>query len=318
MPASPPPPPTAEARPWGPQDGLLRRAVATGARLLRPAGSSPPPASRPAAAPTPPPAADASPSPGSPGLMAQRRAWADRLWGEALPVPGGAAEVLRLATLLPLAPEHTLLLAGLGARVAGEVVAGARGCFVSAHDILPLPAAAGRHGTTRRVTAARFAPAEAGFRTGYHQHALLLEPFRAGGTPAGLIRATAAALRRGGQLVLLELVAPADQRVAAEARWLTSEMRAAPPAEAAVTAALAAAGFEVHVLEDAAPRHRRAVLDGWSALLAALRAEPRPPAPPEAAALVAEAEAWLLRLRLLRDGRLRLLRWHASLARPPG
>jgi hypothetical protein len=36
------------------------------------------------------------------------------------------------------------------------------------------------------------------------------------------------------------------------------------------------------------------------------------PAPRAAAALVAEAEAWLLRLRLLRSGVLRLQRWHAT------
>jgi hypothetical protein len=46
-----------------------------------------------------------------------------------------------------------------------------------------------------------------------------------------------------------------------------------------------------------------------------MRGAPDRPSPAAAADLVAEAEAWLLRLRLLRDGRLRLLRWHASLAR---
>ena len=59
------------------------------------------------------------------------------------------------------------------------------------------------------------------------------------------------------------------------------------------------------------------MLLGWTTVLETLRAEAARPSPQAAAALVAEAEAWLLRLRLLRDGRLRLLRWHASLVRRP-
>ena len=50
----------------------------------------------------------------------------------------------------------------------------------------------------------------------------------------------------------------------------------------------------------------------WAALVRELAiAESRPP-PRAAAALVAEAEASLLRLRLIQQGRLRLLRWHAT------
>jgi hypothetical protein len=47
---------------------------------------------------------------------------------------------------------------------------------------------------------------------------------------------------------------------------------------------------------------------GWRVLMRDLD---RKPSAMEAAQLVAEAELWLLRRRLIRDGRLRMMRWHA-------
>ena len=118
---------------------------------------------------------------------------------------------------------------------------------------------------------------------------------------------------------MVDLVACDPPHDVTDARWLAAEGRdAAPPAEDAVPTAMERAGFAIHVVEDAGARHRQAVIEGWRNLLQALQDGDRPD-PPAAAALVAEAEAWLLRLRLLKEGRLRLLRWHASMmARPPG
>lgn len=311
-----PTPALPEARPWGPQQaGLLRRALEGGARLLGRGATKAPAQAAPAAAapaivsPSLPPAAAA---PSGPDLAA-RRAWADRLWGDGLSLPGGQPEVLRLAALLPLAPDSTLLLAGGGARAAAGIVSGARGCFVSAFDPQAEPPS-GPPKPGRKVTAAPFDPAAPGFRARYHHHAMLLEPFREGGSPAALLGATAAAMRAGGQLVLLDLVAR-EEGVAS--RWLESELRKPPPPEASVPRALADAGFQVNVVEDAGPRHRRAVMEAWAALLEALRTETARPSPASARAMVAEAEAWLLRLRLMEQGRLRLLRWHATMAQPP-
>lgn len=229
-------------------------------------------------------------------------------------LPGGAAEVLRLAALLPLAPEATLLLAGRSAAASGAVVTGARGCFVAAFDLDP-PAPGPPVPKRSKVTAAPFDAAAPAFRPRYHDHAMLLEPLRAGGMPAGLLAAAAAALRPGGQLVLLDLVArdgPAGHLVE---RWRLAEGRATPPPpQAAMTEALQRAGLHLHVVEDAGQRHGAAVMQGWQALLGALAAKKGRPSAAAAAALVAEAEAWLLRLRLLQDGRLRLLRWHASVS----
>jgi hypothetical protein len=298
----------AGALPWAPQGGFIQRGIEAGARLLR--GGAPAEAAPPAPAPPAPPPERAGPGP----RPCFRQAWADRLWGEGMALPGGADELLRLAALLPLSADSTLLLAGSGARAAAGVIAGARGCFVAAQEAGAAPAA--RPGPRSRVTAEPFDAAAPAFRARYHHHALLLEPLRAGGSPAALLEAAAAGLRPGGQMVLLDLVACGPPPGAAEARWLAAERRAAaPPHEATVPEALARAGFQVHVVEDAGRRQRDAVLAGWRALLLALRDDPARPGPAAAADLVAEAEAWLLRLRLLQDGRLRLLRWHASMIR---
>ncbi|MBR0679940.1 hypothetical protein GXW74_05535 [Roseomonas eburnea] len=293
----------------------MRRAITNGARLLGAAAPADEPAV--AAAPPRPVVAPAPPEPAAPRTT--RQDWADRLWGEGMAIPGGTTEVLRLASLLPLVPEATLLLAGSGARAAGAVVSGARGCFVAAFEPgAPVADAVAPRVPGRKVTATRFEAETPAFRRGYHHHALFLEPFRSGGTPEGLLQAAAQALRPGGQVVLLDLVARNAPTGTGETRWLAAEGRAAaPPAEEAVPAALERAGFVINVVEDAGQRHCRAVVEGWQALLMALRERPERPSAQAAGVLVAEAEAWLLRLRLLQDGRLRLLRWHASMVRPP-
>jgi hypothetical protein len=169
-----------------------------------------------------------------------------------------------------------------------------------------------RRRRSSRVTAEPFDAAAPAFRAGYHHHAMLLEPLRAGTAPDAMLAACAAGLRPGGQMVLMDLVACGLSAGAVEARWLAAEGRAEPPAEALLPAALQRAGFEIHVVEDAGRRHRDAVLAGWQALTLALHDQAGAPPAVQAADLVIEAEAWLLRLRLMQEGRLRLLRWHAS------
>ena len=68
-------------------------------------------------------------------------------------------------------------------------------------------------------------------------------------------------------------------------------------------------GFEVRVAEDISARHMRQVVGGWRRLLRDLKAD-RPDVA-HAVPLVAEAELWLRRVRLMRAGRLRRMRWLA-------
>jgi hypothetical protein len=287
------------------RDGLLRLARALPGRRGPTKPMAPPaaPSARPVEAPAPGPAPVA---------------WSDRLWGEGFVLPGGVAEINRLSGLLPLSPTTTLLLLGQDAGGAARSIAQRRSAWVAAHQHEPLLAermTARLRPLGRRVQVQPWDPAAPSFRPGYHHHALALEPLRAGADPARLLAALAAALKPGGQFVLLDLVAGTAAGDPALARWMALEGRTAPPpGHAALEATLAAAGFVLHVAEDAGPRHNAATLEAWVALLDGLRNQARPSAA-ALASLVAEAELWLLRQRLLGSGALRLFRWHATLAR---
>ncbi|MDI3308947.1 MAG: hypothetical protein QJR07_17840 [Acetobacteraceae bacterium] len=246
-----------------------------------------------------------------------RAGWADRLWEEGFALPGGEAEIQRLCGLLPLSPATTLLLLGQDAGGAARTIAGQRGAWIAAHPGDPV--LAGRMAERlkpfgRRIAIQPWDPAQPAFRARYHHHALALEALRSSPDPARLLPAIAAALKPGGQLVLLDIVQVGEAAEPALRRWMELESRPAPPpARAALEDALAVSGFHLHVVEDAGPRHCAAALEAWNRLIGGWSGQDRPDAA-AAAALVAEAEAWLLRQRLLAGGGLGLFRWHATLA----
>lgn len=243
---------------------------------------------------------------------------AHRLWGDGFALPGGQAEVLRLAGLLPLSPATTLLLVGQDAGGAAEAIARTRGAWISSY--LPDPAQVKRaQELLRRL--GRQATAQVWDQSGppafparFHHHAMALEAMRTAADPRSVIEAIAPALKPGGQLVLLEVVA--DRPQACPARWLSLEGRAGPPPPAAMVEAwLRELGFALHVTQDVSERHAACVVEGWSRLLGEVSRGAERRDPGFAAALVAEAEAWLFRHRLIGAGVLRLHRWHASLTR---
>ena len=63
------------------------------------------------------------------------------------------------------------------------------------------------------------------------------------------------------------------------------------------------------IVEDVTRRHIRQAVEGWREAVRGM--EQVKPTHEEAAQLVKEAELWLLRIRMLRDRSLRLVRWHA-------
>jgi len=276
-----------------------------------PGGGAPPPVS------VVTPGNDAA-APGHVPQAALRADWADRLWEEGFTLPGGEAEIQRLSGLLPLSPATTLLLLGQDAGGAARAIAGQLGAWIAAHPndaLLAGRMAARLKPLGRRVAVQGWNPAQPVFRARYHHHALALEALRVCPDPARLLPAIATALKPGAQFVLLD-IAQFGEAVPGPAlrRWMELEGRLAPPpTRAAVESALAASGFRLHVTEDAGTRHCAAAMEAWSRLIGSLRGQARP-GPAAAAALVAEAEAWLLRQRLLAGGGLGLFRWHASLA----
>ncbi|MBL6077868.1 hypothetical protein JMJ56_07620 [Belnapia sp. T18] len=253
-------------------------------------------------------------------LALARMAWAERLWAEGCLIPGGAAEVERLSGLLPLSPATTLLLVGRDAGGAAGTIISRRGAWVAAyqHD----PFLAGRMALRlrpfgRRALVLPWQPNQPAFRPRYHHHALALEPLAGGGTFDRTVQALAEALKPDAQLVMLEVVrgdGPASRPILD--RWLALEGRPVPPPErGAAEGALQAAGFQIHVAENAAPRQCAAVIATWVRLIEELRAAGAGQLRNAAVGLIEEAELWLLRHRLLSSGAIGLRRWHATLRR---
>jgi len=263
--------------------GVLRRWRAAAA--LPPATAAPAGGTDSIAATAPGPAARPA-SPGGNSLAAAiqvaRSDFADKLWGTGFLMPGGEPEIARLANLLPISPATTLLMVGRDAGGAAEAVGRLRGAWLEIHQ----SDAQLNEWMTRRLShfgrraqVHPWNPAAPAFKQHWHNHALALEPLRIGAEPETMARAIAAAMKPGGQLVLVETVArePPPDHIAAFKRWLALEERTRPPhARSAVDLALNLAGFTVHVVEDLGARQCIAATEAWARMLGGLKGQHRP------------------------------------------
>ena len=94
------------------------------------------------------------------------------------------------------------------------------------------------------------------------------------------------------------------------ATWLRLDHRAAGvPSELAITEALGRLGFDVRIVEDVSRRDMLNAMEGWRVAVEGMAGAR--PALRQVAVVVREAELWLARVRLMRAGRLRLVRWDA-------
>jgi SAM-dependent methyltransferase len=240
-----------------------------------------------------------------------------QLWGEGFQFPGGEVETLRLAKPLGLSAASTLLLLGAGSGGPARAVASKLGAWVSGFENDPDLAAAAADLITRSKLGRRsqiesWDPSEPEFPTHHYHHGLAFEPL-CGRPPELILSAIANALKPGGQFTMVELVVDAPLPIDDPdiKLWSHIEHRRAEalPSEIAITRVLGRLGFDVRIAEDISARHIQQALMGWRRLVRAMEAV-RPP-PQQSALVVAEAELWLLRLKLFRAKRLRLVRWHA-------
>lgn len=244
---------------------------------------------------------------------------AEELWGEGFLFPGGASEMRRLAVPLGLSATSSLLLLGAGSGGPTLVLAGELGVWTHGYESDPfLAAVAARRiqragvALAKRATVERWDPEHPDFARRAFDLAIGIDVLRAR-RPEDVLAALTQAVRPGGQIALLETVAPAplDPADAAVAAWLRLDLRGAmPPDPARVARALERLGFVLRAAEDVSARHMRQVVSGWRRLLRDLRAEH--PDAAHAAVLVAEAELWLRRVRLMRAGRIGMMRWLAA------
>ena len=152
---------------------------------------------------------------------------AEALWGEGFLLPGGGAEVLRLAAPLGLSAASSLLLIGAGSGGPPRRIAEQFGVWVTGYEANARLAALANArsqgaGLGRRAQVEPWDPSAPKFPRRYFHHGLAIEALR-GASPEPLLAAAAKALKPGGQLVLLETVSdlpldPADPMVATWAK----------------------------------------------------------------------------------------------------
>ncbi|MEO8716051.1 MAG: hypothetical protein ABI369_13655 [Acetobacteraceae bacterium] len=249
----------------------------------------------------------------APVWTAERLAVCDALWGAGFNLPGGEEEVLRLAKPLGLSEAISVLLLGCGAGGAACCLVESLGAWVSGFEADPALVAAATlrctaAGLGRRAPIEPWDPAAPRFTARHYHHALALEPLRDASAET-VLAALAGALRPGSNLVLTEVVEGDPSVVAPFPDWLRVERRRPPPLASSVGVVLESLGFEVRIAEDITQRHVQLMARGWRDLVRGIGAAR--PSPTRAAHMVAEAELWLLRARLMRAGRVRLMRWHA-------
>jgi SAM-dependent methyltransferase len=251
-----------------------------------------------------------------PAWPAARLALVHELWGAGYIFPGGEIETLRLTRPLGASNAASLLIVGVGSGGPAIAITRNLGAWVTGMETDPslLAAARGlvtRTQMTKKITIKAWDPDNPAFvAKGYH-HCLALEPLH-GARAEPILHSLAKALKPGGQMVMTELAAPvpldpADHTVR---RWAELERRepANVPAPVSITRMLGRVGLDVRIAEDMSQRHLEHALLGWRVMLRDLG---RKPSRQEAVQMVSEAELWLLRRRLIRDGRLRMMRWHA-------
>jgi hypothetical protein len=242
----------------------------------------------------------------------------EELWGTGFLTPGGGPEVLRLAAPIGLTAASSLLLLGVGPGGPAQFLATEMGVWVNGHEADPdLAAIAARRiqragaAMAKRASVAGWNRHEPAFAPRASHHALALDAIR-DAPVVPVLAAIAQALKPHGQVVLVETVAqepldPADPAIAA---WCRLEGRVPVlPQPEPITRGLSRLGFDVRVAEDVSARHMRLAVLGWRHLVRQMARDR--PAPERAAAVVAQAELWTRRIRLMHAGRIRMMRWHA-------
>ena len=250
---------------------------------------------------------------------AGRLALTNQLWGHGFIFPGGEVETLRLVRPLGTTAAASLLIIGVGSGGPASAVTRNLGTWVTGMDCDPSLVAASRGLISRaqlgkKVLIETWDPANPLLAAKAHHHCLAMLPLN-GQRPEPILTSLAKALKPGGQLVMTELTAkvPLDLNDATVKRWASLERRnpAGVISGVAITRMLGRVGLDVRIAEDITNRHLEDMVLGWRLMLRDLEEQEHKPNRQQAALMVAEAELWLMRWRLMQRGQLKMMRWHA-------
>jgi hypothetical protein len=240
---------------------------------------------------------------------------ADELWGEGCQWPGGTDEVMRCTVPFGLAPSSSLLLLGAGAAGPTVRIATELGIWVSGFEADPVLALVAERRIQKAGAVAKRSSVQAldlakpVFKKNAFHSALSIEALR-GEQPQMMIAAMRRAIKFGGQMAVIETVAPQplDPGDPAVAAWCRLERRAPPPAGFDwITKPMSERGFDLRVNEDLTARQVRYAVTAWMRLVREMKTN-RPP-PRRAMAVVNEAELWFRRIDLMTTGKLKVMRW---------
>jgi cyclopropane fatty-acyl-phospholipid synthase-like methyltransferase len=239
----------------------------------------------------------------------------DELFGPGFNLPGGDKEVIRLVTPIGITSAATILLIGGASGGAGRILAAQQGLWVRGYEADADLAALGTKTSKdakleKRATSQVWDPKKPEFGKKACHHALLLMPLR--GAPTGsFLDAVGTAMKPDGHIVMVDIVAGSstDPSDPALLHWAALERRLPNlPSEHEITVHLRRLRYDVRVVDDTTERHASLALASWQSLIKNIQQRPTLA---QAVVMVEEAERWMVRLRLMQEGKLRLIRWHA-------
>jgi SAM-dependent methyltransferase len=246
------------------------------------------------------------------------------LWGPGNIIPGNGEHVLALAKPFGLTPAMSMLDAAAGLGGPARIIAEAFGTYVTALEADPELARRGNDmsvakGMARRAPVTAYDPETFELRRGRFDAVLAREGTHAVKDKDRFLRMLIFGMKRGGGLVLTDFTAAPKAVGAAPAlqRWL-EQLPAATELWLAERYGerLQAAGFDVRIAEDITAAYRSQIVAGWDAFLHSgrLTAMPRR----HLLAVIDEAERSMRLVRALESNALRMVRFEALAARPPG
>lgn len=246
-----------------------------------------------------------------------RLALIQRLWGAECHMPGGAARSLDL--FLPTSLKDNAATCDLSAGLGGgtRLMHAKLGLWVDAFEADPELAEqaqeiSNRLGLARRVPIRTYDQAMLDFSGKRYDGFLLREVLFQFPSIRTALDAVNAALKDGGHVVFTDFAFATDAKreepVARE--WVEKDpMAAGPFSLKQYKQTLQNLGWETRIFEDDTDQYRKMVLAGWANLLGGIDKTELTRGFVDA--MLMEAEIWLLRMKAMDSGALKLLRVHA-------